>query len=94
MRDGKSLLDGLKPDLMSAFGEDFGRSGDVAVIWPLQLGQGLMRRTPFVVELRNVPFKQQEQILEFPLVAWRGRYVPVNRVESPAATACKPERVT
>src|SRR5208283_2274506 len=63
--------------LMSCFGEDFGRSGDLTVIWPMQIGGGaaransdvargraaLMRRTPFIVELRNVPFKQQEQIL-------------------------------
>jgi hypothetical protein len=59
----KPLLSRISPDLMSCFGEDFGRSGDLTVIWPLQLGKSLMRRTPFVLELRNVPFKQQEQIL-------------------------------
>ena len=59
----KPVLTRLDPDLMSVFGEDFGRSGDLTVIWPLQLAQSLMRRTPFVVELSNVPFKQQEQIL-------------------------------
>ena len=53
----------LDPKLMTVFGEDFGRSGDLTVIWPLQVGQGMIRRTPFVVELRNVPFRQQEQIL-------------------------------
>ncbi len=59
----KPLLGRLNTGLMSCFGEDFGRSGDLTVIWTLQIGQGLMRRTPFVVELRNVPFKQQEQVL-------------------------------
>jgi phage FluMu gp28-like protein len=59
----KPLLSRINPDLMSCLGEDFGRSGDLTVIWPLQLGKMLMRRTPFVLELRNVPFKQQEQIL-------------------------------
>lgn len=45
------------------FGEDFGRSGDLTVMWPLVLEQNLVRRTPFIIELRNIPFRQQEQIL-------------------------------
>jgi len=53
----------LDPELMSCFGEDFGRSGDLTVIWPLQLAPNLVRRTPFLVELRDVPFKQQAQVL-------------------------------
>lgn len=44
-------------------GGDFGRSGDLSVFWPLAIKQGLQRHTPFIVELRNVPFRQQEQIL-------------------------------
>jgi phage FluMu gp28-like protein len=55
-----AVLDANTP---TCFGEDFGRSGDLTVIWPLQLGADLVRRTPFVVELRNVPFRVQEQIL-------------------------------
>jgi phage FluMu gp28-like protein len=58
-------LAALDPSLMSCFGEDFGRSGDLTVIWPLQITRELVRRTPFVVELRNVPFRQQEQILYY-----------------------------
>ena len=50
-------------NLMSCFGEDFGRNGDLSVFWPLQIQPNLVRRTPFVVELRRVPFRQQEQIL-------------------------------
>ncbi|HEY6300647.1 MAG TPA: hypothetical protein VIW95_13485, partial [Candidatus Binatus sp.] len=57
------VLAALKPALASYFGEDFGRSGDLTVIWPLQMGQDLTRRTPFVVELRNIPFRNQEQVL-------------------------------
>jgi len=53
----------LSPELMSCFGEDFGRSGDLTVIWPLQIAPNLVRRTPFIVELREVPFKQQAQVL-------------------------------
>jgi phage FluMu gp28-like protein len=47
----------------SFVGEDFGRSGDLTVIWPLQITGTTMRRTPFVIELRNIPFRQQEQVL-------------------------------
>lgn len=47
------------------FGMDFGRSGDLSVIWPLAVTQTMVRRTPFVVELRNVPFRSQEQILHY-----------------------------
>ena len=57
------VLAALNPALASYFGEDFGRSGDLTVIWPLQMGQDLTRRTPFVVELRNIPFRNQEQVL-------------------------------
>jgi phage FluMu gp28-like protein len=53
----------LDPALASFFGEDFGRSGDLTVIWPLQIAADLTRRTPFVVELRNIPFRNQEQVL-------------------------------
>jgi phage FluMu gp28-like protein len=56
-------LAALDPKLASYFGEDFGRSGDLTVIWPMQIAQNLVRRTPFVVELRNIPFRNQEQVL-------------------------------
>lgn len=45
------------------FGQDFGRSGDLSCIWPLAVGRTMARRTPFTVELRNVPFEQQRQVL-------------------------------
>lgn len=57
------LLAGLNPAEQHAFGEDFGRVGDLTVIAPYALGQQLQRRVPFLVELRNVPFRQQEQCL-------------------------------
>lgn len=56
-------LETLDPMLPSFFGEDFGRVADLTVIWPLQLLQNMKRKTPFTVELRNVPFDQQRQIL-------------------------------
>lgn len=59
------LLKGLSPELMHAFGEDFGRTGDLTVFTPLVISQQLKRIAPFMVELRNVPFKQQEQVMYY-----------------------------
>jgi phage FluMu gp28-like protein len=59
------LLAQLPRELRSFVGEDFGRSGDLTVLWPVLLMPDLKRHTPFLVELRNVPFRQQEQILFF-----------------------------
>ena len=56
-------LDRLNPHLKHYYGMDFGRKIDLTAIVPLELGADLVRRAPFVVELRNVPFRQQEQIL-------------------------------
>lgn len=56
------LLAQIPADVQSFYGMDFGRSGDLSVFWPLLLEQNLRKRTPFVVELRNVPFAQQKQI--------------------------------
>lgn len=56
------LLEKLPQDCISFNGEDFGRSGDLTVHAPLLQMQNLTRRMPFLVELRNTPFRQQEQI--------------------------------
>ncbi|KVG24727.1 terminase large subunit domain-containing protein [Burkholderia ubonensis] len=56
------LLTALPADARSYNGEDFGRTGDLTVHVPLIEHQNLIRRVPFIVELRNVPFRQQEQI--------------------------------
>lgn len=56
-------LERLDARARSFVGEDFGRSGDLTVIWPLQIAGNTLRRTPFVIELRNIPFRQQEQVL-------------------------------
>lgn len=55
-------LERLPGDAISFDGEDFGRTGDLSVHVPLIQHQNLVRRPPFTVELRNVPFQQQEQI--------------------------------
>jgi len=59
------LLENVDTRGLSYFGEDFGRTGDLTVIMPLLETQRLIYLAPFVVELRNVPFRQQEQILFF-----------------------------
>ena len=64
-RELAPLLAQLPAGGRSFYGMDFGRSGDLSVILPLLQEQDLRRRPPFQVELRNVPFKQQEQILFF-----------------------------
>jgi phage FluMu gp28-like protein len=57
------LVDELPKNFRSYVGLDFGRSGDLTCITPLLEGQRLHRRAPFMIEMRNVPFKQQEQVL-------------------------------
>ena len=53
----------LNPHLPHYYGMDFGRKIDLSVIAPIALEANLVRRVPFLIELRNVPFKQQQQIL-------------------------------
>ena len=57
------LMEHLDPKLMSFFGEDFAMSGDLTVVWPIQIQQNMVRRPPFTLEMRNVPYAQQRQIL-------------------------------
>lgn len=59
------LLAALPKNQRHFFGEDFGRSGDLSVIAPLTQQQNLSLRCPFLVELRNVPFEAQKQVLFF-----------------------------
>lgn len=56
-------LQALDPLWRSAFGMDFARVGDLSVLWPVQVRPDLTRATPFTVELRNVPFDQQREIV-------------------------------
>lgn len=59
----RPLLELLDPEMLHAFGEDFARSGDMTSIFPMAIDSKLCRRVPFIVELGNCPFKQQEQVL-------------------------------
>ena len=58
------LLDGLDKTRTSFVGEDFARSGDRTVIVPLLQSKDLILKPPFVLELGNMPFAQQEQIMQ------------------------------
>lgn len=64
-RELAPLLTTLDRKLSHALGFDFGRVADLSVFWPLAIEKTLRRRTPFTVELRNVPFEQQRQIAFF-----------------------------
>ena len=44
-------------------GEDFARRGDLTVFCPLAIKPNLRKRVPFVVELRNLTYEQQRQVL-------------------------------
>lgn len=59
----ESLLNAVPDDGLTSFGFDFGRSGDLSVLWILQEQKDLSLKTPFVIELSNIPFDQQRQIL-------------------------------
>lgn len=59
------LLDALPPQARSFYGMDFARSGDLSALVPLLQDAHLHRQAPFIVELRNVPFEQQRQVLFF-----------------------------
>ncbi|MDH5785338.1 MAG: terminase family protein [Chromatiales bacterium] len=59
----KDVLAALNPDLYHAFGEDFGRLGDLTVLDILEEGRDLVNRVKLQVELSNCPFEQQRQIL-------------------------------
>lgn len=59
------LLDALPKHLRHTLGEDFARNGDLTVFAPCTVHTDTKRKVPFLVELSNVPFKQQEQALYY-----------------------------
>ena len=61
----KPLLDGLDPTRVSFLGEDFARTGDRSSFVPLLQQPNLLLKPPFIIELGNMPFAQQEQILKY-----------------------------
>lgn len=55
----------LPSHLRHCLGEDFARSGHLTVFAPMTVNTDTTRTVPFLVELANVPYKQQEQALFF-----------------------------
>lgn len=64
-RELQPILDKLDPHRPHVFGVDFARKGDASVILPMEIGRDLVRRTCFILELRNIPFDQQREILYY-----------------------------
>ncbi len=57
------VLRELDPRTPHVAGFDIARRGDLTVLWVLALCADMVRRTAFVIELRNCPFAQQRQVL-------------------------------
>lgn len=57
------LIEKLNPELSHAFGEDFARKGDLSVFSVGEIAQDTRLLVPFIVELRNVTYDQQRQIM-------------------------------
>ncbi len=57
------LLEGLDARFEHVAGMDYARHRHFSSIMPLQITQNLKRKAPFLIELHNVPTRQQEQIL-------------------------------
>lgn len=53
----------LEGGLEHCAGSDFARSGDLSVVWIIAILKTMQRKTPFTVEMRNIPYDQQKQIL-------------------------------
>lgn len=59
----KPLLARMDAGKRHVMGEDFARSGDATDIVIFEIGADLVRRKVLLVELRNVPFDQQRDVL-------------------------------
>lgn len=59
----EQIVAGCDKALWHCLGMDFGRSGDLSYVLVLAIGKDLKRRAVCALELRNVPFTSQEQIV-------------------------------
>ncbi|EGH8522166.1 hypothetical protein MWH71_002749 [Salmonella enterica] len=59
----KPLLNALNEHSRYSFGEDFARRGDLTCFTLLEITEDLQKREAFRVELRNMPYQQQRQIM-------------------------------
>lgn len=63
----KPVIDNLPTHQRSVYGQDFGRNGDLSVIWVLQQEAPDQWRTAFLVEMRRIPFDVQALVRDFVL---------------------------
>lgn len=59
----KPQLDKLDLSQRHVYGQDFARHRDFSIVVPIAISATLRRSVPFVMEMHNVPTRQQEQIL-------------------------------
>ncbi|EKE0950780.1 hypothetical protein PSQ70_002764 [Salmonella enterica] len=59
----KPFLTALNPRSRYSFGEDFARRGDLTCFTVLEITEDLQKHEAFRVELRNMPYEQQKQIM-------------------------------
>lgn len=59
----RPVIDSLPTAKRTVLGQDFGRDGDLSVLWVLQEDNPTLWKTAFVLELRSIPFDVQQQIL-------------------------------
>lgn len=59
------VLERLDPEWKSFFGMDFGRVADLSYLLCGQLDPFLNRQAAFALEMRNVPFKTQEYVVDY-----------------------------
>lgn len=59
------ILKTLNPKTRHFFGHDFARSGDVSGASFRELGFDLIRRDVFILEMSNIPFETQKQVLHY-----------------------------
>ncbi|ELL1893197.1 hypothetical protein Q6N04_004300 [Salmonella enterica] len=59
----KPLLTDLNARSRYSFGEDFARRGDLTCFTVLEITEDLQKHEAFRVELRNMPYEQQKQIM-------------------------------
>ena len=74
----KPIIETIDPKALHALGGDFGRIRDLSVFWLNEIGINLVRHCRLVIELRDVPFEQQKQILHWVLDRIRFRAVKLD----------------
>jgi phage FluMu gp28-like protein len=67
-------LNNLDPELLTGFGEDFGRTVDMTVLAIGQENTDMSITVPLIVELTNMPIEQQKQVIKF-IVARIKRFI-------------------